>query len=295
MPVGFPCLDSPRPLCERRDRMFAQNRGDGVYENHFGLRSRPFDETTSPAACIELPSRAAVLRRLCYGLEHRRSPAVLFGPSGSGKTLIAGVLASRLGSPSVHVTYPALPAEELLIVLTTELCGQSPEPRSMATALSELRGRLASAAKAGLHPLLIVDEAQLIADPASFDVLRLLLNFSTAGPPDLNLLLVGTAEMLPRIPLALADRVTARCLLLPFTQEESAAYVAGRLTAAGATTPLFSADALAGLHRAADGLPRRLNHLADLALLIAYAEGRTQAEAHTITIAAREFQLDDAA
>ena len=56
--------------------------------------------------------------------------------------------------------------------------------------------------------------------------------------------------------------------------------------------PLFTPDALAALHRAADGLPRRLNHLADLALLVAYAEGHDQADSRTVGIAEREFRRD---
>ena len=98
-----------------------------------------------------------------------------------------------------------------------------------------------------------------------------------------------------QLPPGLADRLTARCLLGPFTEAESASYVLGRLAAAGAAAPLFTPEALAALHRAADGLPRRLNHLADLSLLIAYAEGHPQADARTVAIAAREFNLDSVA
>ena len=60
----------------------------------------------------------------------------------------------------------------------------------------------------------------------------------------------------------------------------------------GSRSLLFTPDALAELHRAADGLPRRLNRLADLALLIAYAEGHDLADARTVGIAAREFRAD---
>jgi type II secretory pathway predicted ATPase ExeA len=140
--------------------------------------------------------------------------------------------------------------------------------------------------------LLIVDEAQLIRDPEAFEALRSLLNFASGGPPDLSLLLVGTAELLLHLPPGLSDRLTARCLLGPFTEAESSSFVLGRLAAAGAAGPLFSAEALTALHRGADGLPRRLNLLADLSLLIAYAEGHPQADARTVAIAAREFPLD---
>ncbi len=266
-----------------------------MYEEHYGLRQRPFGETVSPAAYVALPSRDTSLRRLRYGLQHGHGAAVLFGPPGSGKTLIARCLAAELGVPAIHLTFPALPAAELLTLLAEEFGGEFTATPTMAVALRRLREQLAAAAGSGHRPLLIVDEAQLIQDPATFETLRLLLNFATLGPPDLALLLVGTAELLLQLPPGLADRLTARCLLGPFTESESAAYVQGRLAAAGAPTSLFTLEALAALHRAADGLPRRLNHLADLALLIAYAEDAPQADARTIAIAAREFQLDTVA
>ena len=266
-----------------------------MYEDHYGLEHRPFGETVSPAAYVALPSRDASLRRLRYGLEHSHGPALLFGPPGSGKTLIARRLAADLGITPVHLTFPAMPAIELLNLLAEEFGGPLPAHPTMAAALRRLRDQFAAAAATGHHPLLIVDEAQLIEDPATFETLRLLLNFATAGPPELSLLLVGTADLLLQLPPGLTDRLTARCLLGPLTEAESAAYVLGRLASAGATTTLFTPDALAALHRNADGLPRRLNHLADLALLIAYAEGHPQADPRTVALAAREFNLDSVA
>jgi type II secretory pathway predicted ATPase ExeA len=263
-----------------------------VYEEHFGLEQRPFLETVSPAAYVSLPSHDVALRRLRYGLEHNHGPAVLFGPHGSGKTLLTRRLAIELGVTPVHLTFPAMASAELLAILDEEFTGASPEAPTTASSLRRLRDHFTASVKTGRRPLLIVDDAHLIDDPSSFEVLRLLLNFASAGPPDLALLLVGTAELLLQLPPSLMDRLTARATLAPLTASESVQYVQGRLAAAGANTPLFTTEALASLHHKADGLPRRLSYLADLALLIAYAEGHSQADSRTIAIAAREFELD---
>ncbi len=263
-----------------------------MYEEHFGLRLRPFGEPVNPGDQVELPSRDAARRRLRYGLEHGQGPALLFGPPGTGKTLLARALAGDLGGPSAHLTFPAMPSADLVDYLGDEL-GAPPAARpGLGASIRRLRDVLAASARRNERPLLIVDEAHLIDDPATFETLRLLLNFTTNGPSDLSLLLVGGPEVLLKLPPALVDRLTARCLLGPLSLAESARYVEGRLETAGASGPIFDSTALAELHRFADGLPRRLNQLADLALLIAYAEGKDRPGPRAVAAAAHEATFD---
>lgn len=263
-----------------------------MYEAHFGLDRRPFAETTGPAAYVPLPSRDAALRRVRYGLEHGLGPALLHGQPGAGKTLLARRLAAELGVPTVQLTFPDMPAADLLIYLAEEIGGAAVEAPTMASALRRLREILADRAARGVRPLVIVDEVQLIRDPAVFETLRLLLNFQSQGAPDLSLLLAGATEALLQIPLGFQERLTARSLLAPLSEAESADYVRGKLAAAGCSGEPFTPDALRELHRAALGVPRRLNHLADLSLLIAYAEELPAACPRVVAIAAREFQID---
>ncbi len=280
-----------------------------MYESHFRLVRRPFLESVDPAWYVPLPGHEALLRRLRYALEHSGGPAILHGPGGSGKTLLARRLASQLDATGIHLPFPALPAADLLNLLAEGL-GMPPSPSATpGESLRRVRTGLAALALQGRRAFLIVDDAQTIRDPSTFEALRLLLNFATDGPPDLMVLVVGTTELLDDLPPSLADRLAARCLAAPLIASESSQYILGRLAAASgsasasASEPpsasesarpaaLFSPAALASLHYHAAGLPRRLNRLADLALLVGYAQDLPLVDAPTIAVAARELDPD---
>ena len=265
-----------------------------MYETYFGLAPRPFGDAAGGVGDVSLPSREVVRRRLRFGLERGDGPALLVGPPGAGKTVLARALGADFGGRTVHLTFPALPAADLVAFLAEELGDPAPSGAAggWSGAIRRLRGGLAAAVARGDRPFLIVDEAHLIEDPATFEALRLLLNFASGGPPDLALLLVGGPEVVANLPPSLADRLAARSFLGPLTLSETSAYILGRLQIAGAARPLFDPPALIELHGAAEGSPRRLNRLADMALLIAYAEGRDVAGTAEVRAAARESPFD---
>ncbi len=263
-----------------------------MYETHFGLTARPFAETAEPSTYLPLPSRDAAIRRLRYGLEAGPGPVVAFGPPGAGKTLLARSLAETMGALVLHVAFPAMTAAELMAFLADEMAAPPDASPGLSGSVRRIRSRLTEMNAASERPLLIVDEAHLIEDPAAFEALRLILNFASNGPADLSMILVGGPELILRMPTSLADRMASRCLIGPLSESESASYVLGKLERAGASEPLFDAKALAALHREADGLPRRLNRLADLALLVAYAREEERPNADTVAMAVREFLVD---
>jgi general secretion pathway protein A len=130
-------------------------------------------------------------------------------------------------------------------------------------------------ARLGRHAVVVIDEAHLLEDCGALETLRLLLNFEVDGQPTLTLLLVGQMGLISaigRLP-SLEERVAVKALLRSFTLEETIGYVAHRLQTAGAVRDIFSRDAVEALHYLSQGIARKINRLADLALLVGFADG----------------------
>ena len=195
-PAASRCWAWPRRSSEAAGRLTRPGtRRPPLYEAHFGLTRRPFGETVDPSAYVALPSRDAVAATAPLRARARPGarPAVR-APRARARRSWRGSLARDLGGPSVHLTFPAMPAAELLALLADGARGRDRRPiRRWAARSVGLRRHLAASAARGERPLLIVDEAHLIDDPSTFEALRLLLNFASHGRPDLSLLLVGGA------------------------------------------------------------------------------------------------------
>jgi hypothetical protein len=126
-----------------------------------------------------------------------------------------------------------------------------------------------------LRTVLIVDEAQGLSHELLEEV-RLLLNFETYTEKQLQIVLTGQPELRqvlnsPEL-RQLKQRISLRCEIKPLKADEVAAYIRTRLKVAGANRlDLFTADAVALLYRASEGIPRLINNLCDNALLTGYA------------------------
>jgi predicted nucleic acid-binding Zn-ribbon protein len=70
---------------------------------------------------------------------------------------------------------------------------------------------------------------------------------------------------------ALSQRIFFSHILHPLTEAETEAYIAHRLTVAGAERPIFTASALRAVHELAGGNPRLINIVCDQALLSGYS------------------------
>jgi type II secretory pathway predicted ATPase ExeA len=267
-----------------------------MYQSYWRLTQKPFENAADPRFYYPAESHQAALLKLRYAIENRRGAGLLVGPSGSGKTLVTTMLRGMLGeqyAPFVHLVFPQMSSADLLAYVADELdgAGCTGETPSTHASVRRIERFLNANAAKGRHAVIAIDEAQLVADPQTLESLRLLLNFEPNGVPALTLLLVGqpsiltTVERMPHW----EERLGVKCLLRPFNESETAAYVEHRLRVAGAPQSIVEAEALPTLQELTHGIARRINRLCDLALLVGYAEEQQTLSASHFESVCREL------
>lgn len=253
-----------------------------MYTRYWGLQRRPFENNPDPSFFVRSNSHQAALLKLRYLVENRLGLGMLSGDVGSGKSTVAAMLAEELPSiyrPVVSVVYPRMTAAEMLAYLAAELgapdfAGQV-EPRPLDVVLRHLHAELRRHAGEGRSPVILIDESHLIDDPDLFQSLRLLLNFRQPPRVDFTLIFLGDLSLPSQIQriAALDDRMGVKCLLQPLSSDETENYIIERLAASGSRRSPFNDSALTAIQELSGGLPRRINRLCDLSLLVAYADG----------------------
>ncbi|UMR29082.1 AAA family ATPase [Massilia sp. MB5] len=248
-----------------------------MYQSHFGLNQAPFNITPNPAFFYSGNERGAMLGALLYAVGSGEGIIKVTGEVGSGKTMLCRMLDSQL-PPHVDVIYlvnPSLGPEEVLYAIAGEL-GLNAEGLRGNEVLRLLNADLIARHSAGRQVLLLVEEAQAMP-LETLEEVRLLTNLETAHHKLLQIVLFGQPELdeslaLPRM-RQLRERITHSFTVPPLAPELLPDFLAFRLQAAGHHgRPLFSKGAVKLIARVSQGIVRRVNILADKALMAAFAD-----------------------
>ena len=270
-----------------------------MYASFFGLKHEPFSIAPDPRYLFMSERHREALAHLLYGVKGAGGGFVLLtGEIGAGKTTVCRCLLEQIPKRCnvAYIFNPKLTALELLKTVCDEFhvpyTHEGAGHPTVKDYLDPLNGFLLKTHAIGLNNVLIIDEAQNLS-AGVLEQLRLLTNLETNERKLLQIVLIGQPElrtMLARPELEqLAQRVIARYHLGALTEAETAQYLRHRLGVAGLTTANpFSKRAMRRIHQRARGVPRRINLLADRALLGAYADGVARVDQGIVNKAAAE-------
>jgi general secretion pathway protein A len=267
-----------------------------MYLDYWQLAAEPFEPIAERSAFYRCEAQEGAHSKLRYAIDNRREAALLAGPSGVGKTMLLELLVGELSDsyrPRAHLLFPQMSSRDLLVYLAEQLGAPPADPprHTIEESVRRLEFLLGQNAHRGQHAIVVIDEAHLLEDCGTLETLRLLLNFAVQGRPTLTLVLVGQMPLVSavgRLP-SLEERIAVKVLLRAFTPDETTAYVAHRLAIAGAARQLFTPDAVEALHYLGHGIPRQINRLADLALLVGFADRLPQLTAREVEAVSDEL------
>ena len=248
-----------------------------LYLEHFGLSETPFRITPHTDFFFDGADRGATLEALIYAVLHDEGIVKVSGEVGSGKTMLCRVLMERLPKEveTIYLATPSLARDEIIHAIGDDLkLAFSQDRRTVA--LRELQEHLIALYGKGQRVVVLIDEAHVMPED-TLEQVRLLSNLESNRHKLLQIVLFGQPELdatLAKPELRqLRDRITHSFRMRPLSTAETAKYISFRMRAAGYRGPdVFLPGATALITRAAHGLTRRINILADKSLLAAFTE-----------------------
>ena len=150
----------------------------------------------------------------------------------------------------------------------------------------------------GKRVVVFIEESQSMP-LATLEEIRLLSNLETRNDKLLQIVLFGQPELdenlrQPHI-RQLRDRIAHSFRLEPLNDDEVREYLTFRMRAAGYRGPeIFSAAVVKQIARASSGLTRRVNLIADKALLAAFSENTHTIQPKHVQAALRDSEFNEA-
>jgi MSHA biogenesis protein MshM len=253
-----------------------------VYYVHFGLKQPPFKITPNTEFFFSGGNRGSILDALIYAINSGEGIIKVVGEVGSGKTMLCRMLQTLLSEKveSVYLANPSVAPEDVLHAIAFELQLALPDNADRLQVMHKLQEYLLERHAAGKQVVIFVEEAQGMP-LATLEEIRLLSNLETKHDKLLQIVLFGQPELDVNLNETqirqLRERITHSFSLGPLREEEIGEYLIFRLRAAGYFGPhLFTKASIRLIAKATQGLVRRVNILADKALLAAFAENLYQ-------------------
>jgi len=246
------------------------------YYTVLGFQKEPFSTSPDPDFFYQSYEHKAALTNILIEIRLKRGLSVILGDVGIGKTTLSRKLFQLLSVRENICEYmildPSYDSEYMFLLSLMRTFGikiGSENPSSLDIKEALKRFLFQKGVNENKTVVLLVDEAQKL-NSMSLELLRMLLNYETNEFKLLQLVLLGQMELLPRLLdiKNFTDRISLRCTLTPFKEEETREMIKFRIRQAGyeGREDLFTNDAITQIHEYTGGYPRKISMLSHKAL-----------------------------
>lgn len=267
-----------------------------MFNEFYGLTVDPFRLSPDPRFCYRHRNFARAKAYMQYALHQGEGFVMVTGQPGTGKTTLIEDLLADTSTDKVRVARMSSTqvAADDLLRLVADAFDIDASTSSKATILLNLQAVMIRQMESGRNSLLIVDEAQNLPFE-SMEELRMITNLQLGARPLMQVFLVGQDGLnaiigQPRME-QLQQRILAACRMEPLGPEETRDYLHHRLRCAGwSGRPSLTGEAVAEIHQASHGIPRRINLLASRLLLYGCLEERLSLNAEDVRLVTEELK-----
>lgn len=270
-----------------------------MYKEFFNFSAEPFRVTPDPGFLYLTDQHKEALAAIIYGIAKRKGFVCITGEVGVGKTTILRSYLDSVDEPGLRFVYiynPAVSFQALLRHIFKEI-GLDHAGDDIAGMVDALRAWLVEHHQRRETLVLLIDEAQNMPI-GTLESLRMLSNLETSTEKLVQIVLVGQPELenllAERQLRQLESRIAVRTRLGPLSKAEATAYIRHRLKCVALDDkPAFADAAIAEIVRHSNGIPRRINVLADNALMTAFGHKIRPVTAKVVREVIRDLRLKD--
>jgi len=265
-----------------------------MYLEHFGLDRPPFKITPDTSMFFEGSKRGAALDALVYAIKSGEGIIKVVGEVGSGKTMLCRMLELKLSDvvDIVYIAHPSLSPENILHVIAHELHLDVRNDDSKLDVMQKLQEYLLQKHASNRQVVVFVEEAQSMP-VETLEEIRFLSNLETDQHKLLQMVLFGQPELDEKLAQPqirqLRERITHGFYLDPFPPEDTLDYLNFRLRSVGYRGPsIFNQRTANAVEKYSSGLSRRINIIADKALMASFSEGTHEVSTSHVATAAKD-------
>lgn len=252
------------------------------YIAYWNLTENPFQNVADVRFAHLSDQHREGVARLLYLIEGRKLGGVLIGAYGVGKSMILEIVGQKVrekgGTHFLKLDVPPSGTLALARQITNRI-GHQGKVEDVTDALNAIEEHFGEGNPSFNHLVLALDEAQIMRNELDREFIHLLTNLrvrlasGAQGESAVTVLLAGhneVSDFIGKDP-ALCQRLQLFWKLEPLTETQAVEYVHHRIRAAGGDIWMFEEDGLRELFMTSRGIPRVINNVCDLALLLGCA------------------------